>query len=170
MKEIKRLVLALCILLGIAGIFILYLSWPLLTGTVVILKTQPVDPFDLFRGQYMTINYEISSVELPEETKEGDDIYVSLKEGDDKIWHAAEVSPNKPESGVFIKGTARDSWRILTIEYGIEQYFFERNAELPWRDLDVKVKIGSSGQARIVELLQYGKPINISYRNVSLTS
>ena len=76
MKEIKRLVLALCILLGIAGIFILYLSWPLLTGTVVILKTQPVDPFDLFRGQYMTINYEISSVELPEETKEGDDIYV----------------------------------------------------------------------------------------------
>ena len=93
-----------------------------------------------------------------------------MKEGDDKIWHAAEVSPNKPESGVFIKGTARDSWRILTIEYGIEQYFFERNAELPWRDLDVKVKIGSSGQARIVELLQYGKPINISYRNVSLTS
>ena len=124
----------------------------------------------MFRGQYMTINYEISSVNLPQNTTEGDKIYVSLKEGDDKIWHAAEVSPNKPESGVFIKGTARDSWRILTIEYGIEQYFFERNAELPWRDLDVKVKIGSSGQARIVELLQYGKPINISYRNVSLTS
>ncbi|MBI2208258.1 GDYXXLXY domain-containing protein [Candidatus Woesearchaeota archaeon] len=170
MKELTRLMLALGILLGIAGVFILYLSWPLLTGTTVILKTQPVDPFDIFRGQYMTINYEISNVELPEEIKEGDNVYVLLKEGDDKIWHAERVSPNKPDNGVFIKGTARQSWRGLTVEYGIEQYFFERNAELPLRDLDVKAKIGSSGQARIVGLLQYGKPINITYRDVTLTS
>ena len=170
MKQSRRLVVGLAVLLGIACTFILYLSWPLLTGTTVILKTQPIDPFDVFRGQYMTINYEISRLDLPSEAKDGDAIYVSLKEGDDKIWHADKVRLSKPESGVFIKGTAKHSWRGLSVEYGIEQYFFERNAEVPWRNLQIKAKIDSSGQARIVELLQDGKPINISYKKPGLTS
>ena len=169
-RQYVRLIIALVVIVGIAGTFISYLSWPLLTGTTVILKIQPIDPLDVFRGQYLTISYEISSVVLPAETKEGDTIYVSLKEGDDKIWHAEKVSLIRPESDVFIKGTAKKSWRGLGVEYGIEQYFFERNAELPWRNLQVKVKISSSGQARIVELLQDGKSFNITYRNVGLTS
>ena len=170
MRQSTRLIIGLAVLLGIACTFILYLSWPLLTGATVILKTQPIDPFDVFRGQYMTINYEISRIDLPAETKEDDVVYVSLKEGEDKIWHADKVSLNKPDSGVFIKGTARQSWRGFAIEYGIEQYFFERNAEIPWRNLQIKVKIDSSGQARIIELLQDGKPINISYKNPTLKS
>mgnify|MGYP001572134655 FL=1 len=170
MKQYTRLILGLAVLLVIAGIFTLYLSWPLLTGTTVILKTQPVDPFDVFRGQYMTINYEISGVGLPEGAKEGDSIYVLLKEGEDKIWHAEKTSLSKPDSGIFIRGTARQSRRGLSLEYGIEQYFFERNAELPWRDLEIKVKIDSSGQARIVELLRNGKPVEIKYQNPSLKS
>ena len=170
MKYQIRLILGLIVLLGIAGMFILYLSWPLLTGTTVILKVQPVDPFDVFRGQYMTINYEISRVSLPAEAKEGDTIYVLLKESDDKIWHSEKASLSKPDSGVFIRGTAKQSWSGLGVEYGIEQYFFERNAEVPWRNLQVKVKVSSSGQARIVELLQDGKPINITYKKAGLTS
>lgn len=170
MNQYKRLIIALAVLIGIAGTFILYLSWPLLTGKTVILKTQPVDPFDVFRGQYMTINYEISRVELPAEAKEGNAVYVLLKEGDDKIWHADKVSLSKPDSGIFIKGTAKQSWRGLAVEYGIEQYFFERNAELPWRNLQVKVKISDSGQARIVKLLQDGEPINITYKKAGFTS
>ena len=170
MKQYTRLILGLAVLLGIAGIFIFYLSWPLLTGTTVVLKTQPIDPFDIFRGQYMTINYEISNVNLPPETKEGDNVYVTLKEGDDKIYHAEKASLSKPGSGIFIRGTAKQSWRGLAVEYGIEQYFFERNAELPWRDLEIKAKISSSGRARIVELLQNGEPIKIKYIEPRMTS
>ena len=169
-RQYVRLIIALIVVIGIAGIFIIYLSWPLLTGTTVILKTQPVDPLDVFRGQYLTINYEISRVLLPAGAKEGDTVYVSLKEGDDKIWHAEKVSFSKPDSGIFIRGTAKQSWRGLGVEYGIEQYFFERNAELPWRNLQVKVKISGSGQSRIVELLLDGKPFNITYKKPSLTS
>ena len=169
MKHYNRLILGLIVLLGIAGIFILYLSWPLLAGTTVILKVQPVDPFDFFRGQYLTINYEISTVNLPESIKEGDKVYVSLKEGDDKIWHYDKALLNKPESGVFIRGTAKKSWRGLSVEYGIEQYFFERDAHIPRMD-SVKVKVDSTGQARIVELLMNGKSLDISYRKPSLTS
>lgn len=169
MKQRARLILGLIVLFGIAGTLILYLSFPLLMGTTIILKTQPVDPFDMFRGQYMTINYEINGVALPPEAKEGGAIYVSLKEGDDKVWHAEKASLSKPKSGVFIRGTARQSWRGLGVEYGIEQYFFERDAHVPRTD-SVKVKVDSTGQARIVELLQNGSPINITYQKVSLTS
>ena len=169
-KQYIRLIIALAVVLGISGIFILYLSMPLIGGKTVVLKTQPVDPFDIFRGQYMTISYEISRIDFPPEAKEGDPVYVSLEEDEDGIWNGKGSSLNKPDGGVFIKGTLRQSWRGLTAEYGIEQYFFERNAELPWRNIQVKAKIGNSGQARIVELLQDGKPINITYREPRLTS
>ena len=166
--QYTRLIIVLVAIVGIAGIFILYLSFPLLTGTDVILKTQPVDPFDLLRGQYLIINYDISRVNLAN-AKEGDTIYVSLKEGDDKIWHAENASLNKPNSGVFIRGKAKQSWQSLGVEYGIEQYFFERDAHIPRMD-SVKVKVDSSGQARIVELLMDGVALNITYKKPSLTS
>ncbi|MBI2558374.1 GDYXXLXY domain-containing protein [Candidatus Woesearchaeota archaeon] len=169
MNQYKRLIIALVILIGIAGSFTLYLSLPLLTGKIVILKTQPVDPFDFFRGQYLTINYEISGVNLSIDAREGDTVYVSLKEGDDKIWHADKISSIKPDSGVFIRGTAKQSWQGLGVEYGIEQYFFERDAHIPRMD-SVKIKVDGSGQARIVELLMNGTSLNITYRKPSLTS
>ena len=169
MNQYKRLIISLGVLIGIAVGFMLYLSLPLLTSTTVILKTQPVDPFDFFRGQYLTINYEISRVNLSTDAKEGDTVYVSLKEGDDKIWHADKVSSSRPDSGVFIRGTAKNSWRGLSVEYGIGQYFFERDAHIPRMD-SVKVKVDSTGQARIVELLMNGTSLNITYKKPSLTS
>jgi uncharacterized membrane-anchored protein len=35
--------------------------YALATGTTVVLKTMPVDPFDLLRGYYQTLSYDISS-------------------------------------------------------------------------------------------------------------
>ena len=169
MNQYTRLIIALAVLIGIAGTFILYLSFPLLAGKAVILKTQPVDPFDLLRGQYLIINYEISRVDLPAEAKEGDAVYVSLKESKDKIWRADKVLLSKPDNGVFIRGTAKQSWQGLGVEYGIEQYFFERDAHIPRMD-SVKVKVDSSGQARIVELLMNGTELNITYKKPRLTS
>lgn len=46
--------------------FILYKEYTLRTGTEVILKTEPVDPRDLFRGDYVVLNYEISTLDLEE--------------------------------------------------------------------------------------------------------
>ncbi len=169
MNQYKRLVIALAVLIGIAGVFILYLSLPLLTGKTVILKTQPVDPFDLLRGQYLIINYEISGVDLSADAKEGDTVYVLLKEGEDKIWHADKALLSRPESGIFIRGTAKQLWRGFGVDYGIEQYFFERDAHVPRMD-SAKIKIDSSGQARIVELLMNGTALNITYKKPSLTS
>lgn len=168
-KEYKKLIIVSLIAVVILGVFILYLAWPLLTGTTIILDTRPIDPFDPLRGQYMTLNYEISIIPKIEKVNPGDSVFVSLKE-DNGIWRLSKASTTKPDTGVFIKGTIKSVGTDMRVEYGIEQFFFERNADVPTRNLTVKAKVDSSGHARIVGLLENNKPVNIIYKEVSITS
>lgn len=171
MKELTRLIVALVVLLGIAGSFILYLSLPLIAGKTIILATRPIDPFDILRGQYITINYDISRIPSLSGIEQGDTVYVVLKEDENKIARYQSESLSKPNEPLFIKGTAKENnGETIRIEYEIEQYFFERNAELPRTNLTVEVKISSSGQARISNLLFNGKPVEIKYKKPTLTS
>jgi len=55
---------------------------------------------------------------------------------------------------------------LTNVQYGIEQFFFERNAHVPTRNITVKAKISSTGGSRLVELLQNGQPIEIKYSSV----
>lgn len=170
-REIKRLIITLVVLFLIVGTFILYLSWPLLTGKTIILATRPVDPFEPFRGQYISINYEISSIPSIEGVKEGNKVYVILKPDESKIWRYERAILTKPNQGTFISGVVESVYGdSMRIRYGIEQFFFERNAELPTRNITVEAKVDSSGQARISNLLHDDKPIEIEYKKVSLTS
>ena len=57
-REYKKLIATLGVICIIIGVFILYLAWPLMTGKTIVLATRPIDPFDIFRGQYIVINYE----------------------------------------------------------------------------------------------------------------
>ncbi len=171
MKQQKRLYLSLGIIFGIMLLFIIYLSWPLMVGKSMILATRPVDPFDLFRGQYIVINYEISNIPILQGIKEGDAVFVVLKKDKEGVWRYESASFNMPERGDFIKGTVKHiSGNNLNIEYGIEQYFFERNAQFSQRNLQVEIKVDNSGYARIVQLMQDRKPLNITYPKITLTS
>ncbi len=170
-QQYTRLIIVLVAMIGIAGLVILYLSWPLLTGKTVILATMPVDPFDILRGQYIIINYEINNIPAVQGGKQGGDVYVTLKEDENKIWRYQSSELTAPKDATFIKGAIKSIYSdTMVVEYGIEQFFFERNADFPQRDLSVEVKISSSGQARISQLLYQGKPINITYQKVRLTS
>lgn len=171
MKQYTRLLVALAVLLGIAGTFLLYLAWSSLTGHTIVLALRPVDPFDPFRGQYIILNYEISTIPFVNGAKEDDAIYVALREDENKIWRYESTSLKKPQQGTFVRGIIKSIYGdTMRVEYGIEQFFFERHAEFPQRDLTVEVKVSSSGQARISQLLHEGKPINITYTKPSLTS
>lgn len=169
-KEYKRLIITLVILIGIIGGMIFYLSWPLVTGKTMVLATLPIDPFDPLRGQYITINYEISALPRIEGAKQGNSVYVTLKKDKENIWRLEKASLEKPAEGDFIRGKIRSTEGGIRIEYGIEQYFFERNAQFPTNNLTVEIKVSAEGQARIVRLLQEGKPLKMTYQNVSLTS
>ena len=137
--------------------FILYSEWPSLTGEKVILATAPVDPFDPLRGQYMIINYEISRV--PSDFKDGDSVYISLEEDETGIHRSVSASSEKPD-GLFIKGKI-EGRRVM---FGIEQFFFERIAQLPTTNITVEVSITSSGRAGLSQMLHNGEPIEIEYR------
>ncbi len=125
----------------------------------VILKTVPVDPRDLFRGDYVRLRYEISRLDLdslsPGNTdfKQNGLIFVSLKEEGD-VWRAENASSQKPQKGIFLKGRIRwISNRQADVEYGIESYFVPEGKGLELEEkaakgeLKVVVSVSSSGKA-----------------------
>ncbi|MFH1399126.1 MAG: GDYXXLXY domain-containing protein, partial [Candidatus Woesearchaeota archaeon] len=162
-KEIRRLYITLGFLLGILLVMTAYLSIPLITGDTVILATTPVDPFGPLRGQYISINYEISTIPAIDGAKEGEKVYVTLSEDEQGISRYSSSSLKKPE-GLYIAGRIQTiSHNDMTVRYGIEQYFFERNADFQLGNLTVEARVAKSGQARITRLLVTGKPAEIVY-------
>lgn len=171
-KEYLRLVIVLLVLFIILGGFLLYVSIPLLSKKSIVLATLPIDPFDIIRGQYIVIRYEIGTIPLIKGAEINDNVYVILDEDDEGISRYKSSSLEKPsKDNLFIKGDIKSiGIDTMNVEYGIEQYFFERGAKFDAREMTVKVKLSGSGKARIVELLQDGKPIKIDYENKTLTS
>lgn len=170
-KQYIGLIAVVSVVLLVFVSFILYNQWPLMTGDKIVLATQPVDPFDPFRGQYMTINYEISTLSDVDGFEAGDTVYVSLKEDDEGIWRKESVSRTKPHSGSFIKGKVTNlRGNTVRVKYGIEQFFFERRAKLPTENITVEVSVAGSGRALLSQMLHNGEPIEIEYEEFDIKS
>jgi uncharacterized membrane-anchored protein len=124
----------------------------LATGDEVALRTVPVDPVDLFRGRYVTLRYEISSLDVEEGIQPGDSVYVPLYETGE-AWTGSFGFTSPPPDDTFIRGTVREvAGRSAEIDYGIGTYFTD---EEDARRLEgagtllVTVAIDDGGQARI---------------------
>jgi uncharacterized membrane-anchored protein len=124
-------------------------------GDEITLRTVPVDPVDLFRGRYVTLRYEISSIEPADGMRPGDAVYVPLSESHG-VWSGALGFSYPPPDGTFIRGTVRDiDGRTAEVEYGIETYYTdEEDARRLERagTLLVTVPVGDDGQARIARV------------------
>jgi len=153
-------VLWACILFGLVGIK----EFTLRTGQVVLLKTVPVDPRDLFRGDYVILAYEIGALDPrllgagQAKFAQGQDIYVELvAQGPYSV--AGPISHACPRRGQFIKGRVKTTWgERLAVEYGIESYFVPegKGSELQrevGKTLDVKVAVDRFGNAAIKSLM-----------------
>jgi uncharacterized membrane-anchored protein len=153
--------------------FIATKEFTLRTGKEVLLKTVPVDPRDLFRGDYVILHYEISRLDLNNivadytDFKIGDKVYVILKK-ENGYGVASKIFMNSPKDGeLFLKGVVKNVRdKRLSVEYGIESYFvpegkgreIERIRE--GKKLEVKVSIDRFGNAAIRSLLTDGKEIS----------
>ncbi len=161
---------------------ILYKEYTLMTGKEVLLKTVPVDPRDLFRGDYVTLDYEISTLNLKEIPAEdtyfdyNDRIYLAL-ELNDGYGVAKKVYRNPPDDELYIKGRVKEviyDWeneeteiKELRVDYGIESYFvpegkgreIESEQWTEGKGVDVKVVADKYGNAVIKSLLIGGKEI-----------
>lgn len=95
----------------------------IMTGKEIYLPTEPVDPRDLFRGDYVTLNYEVNTVGKEkveegiktyfEEREAGSTItkpltvYTVLEEHSGGMYEVERVVEKKPTSGIYLEGTIR---------------------------------------------------------------
>lgn len=155
------------------GGFIGFKEFTLKTGNEILLKTVPVDPRDLFRGDYVILRYEISTIDTntlalnASNFKVEDKIYVSLNVGNDKIGNVVGISKQSPLSGDFIKGTVKSTYENrITVEYGIESYFVPegkgREIERNRGKIYTKVAVDKFGNAVIKSLIMDEKEVNLN--------
>jgi uncharacterized membrane-anchored protein len=92
----------------LAGI-IAYRHYWVATGEKILLKTAPVDPRDIFRGDYIDLRYDISQLDLDalgvKETFTGTEkVYIILEKDPDDTFSARSVSRELPAGKKFIQG------------------------------------------------------------------
>ncbi len=135
-------------------------------GVPVLLKAAPVDPWDLFRGEYVALNYDISTVksdglDIPRDGSINKKVYVVLEKGE-QYWNTAGVFLEKPalkSDQVFIKGQIsyyNDREKEFHISYGIESYYVEEGMgrEINRQEnLEAQVRIDHFGNAAIEKIL-----------------
>jgi uncharacterized membrane-anchored protein len=126
------------------------------TGKTVTLQTKPVDPYDMFRGDYVHLRYDINDVIVTPPATNGADIYVALhKLG--PYWSARTAAASKPTlmpGELCIKGKYfRD---YAQVHYGIEQVFVPektgRSAERA-KSLSVDVAVDDAGNSVIKRVM-----------------
>jgi uncharacterized membrane-anchored protein len=91
------------------------------SGRHVLLRAHPIDPHDLFRGEYVQLSYDISR--LDPDAAPGARVYVPLHRVGGH-WNGDRAVRRRPSGGVFIRGRAGGQFGVR-IRYGIESFFVE---------------------------------------------
>lgn len=140
-------------------------------GREIVVEVVPVDPRDIFRGDYVILGYGFNprgNVPVPPETNRGDTVYVTLKPSGPEQWEVATTShtltePSDPAE-VVLKGIVNSVFKrtdepdTASVRFGIESYFVPEGTGL---DLERKVRekkisavlvVGTSGEVAIKAL------------------
>ena len=152
------------------------------SGADIKLKTLPVDPRDLLRGDYVILSYPISTIpkdivtgEIPKDSQQVR-MSVRLKPGADGLWTASEASFGDlaPAEGSVVLRTLPFEYYSsvdnvlpdnIFVSYGIERYYVPegegkvledaRNQE----ELEVEARVSKEGTPQIARLILKGEPI-----------
>lgn len=148
----RSLFIILCGWIFVVLAFVVFQNLIFYTGTEVLLKTVPVDPRDLLRGDYVILNYEIAQLPRSNDYKNDEIVYTVLDVDESNIAHVLNISKQKPRNGLFIKGRAGAGAR--TLKFGIESYFVkERTGKELEQNLRngtlVRVVIDKNGVAKV---------------------
>lgn len=147
-------------------------------GREIVLRSQPVDPRDLLRGDYVILSYDIDRIPAklfvvplqPDTfTREGP-AYVRLARGDDGYFHAVSASLYEPFAAppaggeVDILGKVEGGYPLgpdltVNVDYGLGRFYVPEGegraieVDMRERGLDVKVAVGPDGRAQVKALL-----------------
>ena len=75
------------------------------TGTQLRLRTEPVDPYDAFRGRYVALDFEeeIVSAKLGPDLKWGDEVYALLREDEEGFARIEKLVKVRPAGGSYLR-------------------------------------------------------------------
>lgn len=117
-KFVFFVLLQVALLVGI----IAYRQYWVATGERILLRTAPVDPRDIFRGDYVSLRYDISTLDLDGlgvkgSFKSNEKVYVILEKNQEDVFSAVSVSRGFPSGKRFIQGrvqyeTTLSKWEI----------------------------------------------------------
>jgi uncharacterized membrane-anchored protein len=150
------------------------------SGREMIADVLPVDPRDLFRGDYVIFGYSFNSqhVVLPAGIRSGDHVFVTLKPKEPGQWEVVKADAAYPASveagNVVLRALAESVYPLSesttgessgNLRYGIESYFVPEGTG---RDLEKMVAdkkiaaviaVGTDGKAAIKALMIDGQRV-----------
>jgi uncharacterized membrane-anchored protein len=145
-------------------------------GREIVLPIVPVDPRDLFRGEYVQLAYPAARVptglfsaqrRVPSPTP----FFVTLQQNGEGNWLpikvAEQLEPTTKDSQIVVKARRREHWwpssGEVTVNYGIERYYVPegKGRELETlarnRQLAAVIAVDAEGNAAIKGLAIDGK-------------
>lgn len=145
------------------------------TGSRYRFRAEPVDPYDAFRGRYVSLAYQAGTVPvgLGSELKRGDEVYARLEKDREGFARISRIERKEPAGGDYV--LAEVSWvntrkREARLKLPFNRYYMEEKiapaAERAYRkhsradkvDAYVTVRV-KNGYGVIEELYIAGKPI-----------
>lgn len=123
------------------------------------LRCLPVDPRDLLRGNYLTINLEIARLPVDstgEDFLENEEVFVLLRP-DAEFWVIDAISREAPQTGLR---WLRARYREGRLRYDMEKYFIPENTPQPPPSgtLFVEAAIRPGGRGQLLRVFHNGQP------------
>lgn len=182
-----RYILAALMLCGLILATVVQRAAILRSGQEARLEVVPVDPRDLFRGDYVVLTYRIGTVDMPKDVTtaftQGQQVFVTLRPDGSNKSKAVAISAERPAvsgTDIVISGVVslpstcrlnetgvRDcklGSNAVGVRYGLESYFVPQGEgkkieSTPKALLEVVAAVAPSGQAAIKRLLIEGRPV-----------
>lgn len=132
-------------------------------GESVLVRTEPVDPRDLLRGQYMRLRYPFNRTDGSFNAESNETVWVVLRpetRNGQTFYEPVQYSRSRPTEtqpqDVVIRGTAEGGGRL---DFGIGRYFVPEGTETPSAsEITVRLRVGSDHRPRIETVYKNGQP------------
>lgn len=171
----KNKILLILLLAGIPWLIltsmVLKAYLPIFTGRSYLLPVTARDPRDFFRGNYVALQYQFSTVQfnalkhdlVPGKSYHfGDEMYVTLNATGGALNATGLYAAKKPDAPIVLRVQPADSFRLedkaASLLTGLESYFAPKVDARAWEDalrqgrVFARVSIDRSGNARLTGL------------------
>lgn len=160
---LPRLLLVLAVAFQVLAVASMVISreWILATGETWVFQTAPVDPRDIFRGDYVRLDYLFSQVSvrqleegiLEKGLYKGQKVYLSLQRDINGVARAGRLTTTPPAGEAYLTGRSTAHWpyrrynreanenrrieqlRPVPVKYGIEQFYVQQGAGRAMEDM-----------------------------------